>query len=326
MNIPVRDAGDDRGQACQREIEMSLRSGVSGQLAAFMFARCSRHLTDGTALAVPPALWRLLPRFARSWLDYRVLAYVEELALRDVRAHDTLHRFAHELEQNRWAMSPSAILYLWHLLETARPARIVEFGSGLSTRVIAEHARQAKAFGQNVALVSIEHDAHWLSQTREALAREQTSEFVTFCHAPISTQHLLGRSLEAYSVDERAMEAAAGSTGFELCIVDGPPGTIGRAGCLPLVAPFLAANAVVLLDDALRPGELAVAREWRKTYGRQCQSSDLQLLDRHGLMRLRWKGPDVVRKAATSRSFELSVRPGERRGNQLWVGAKNRVS
>ena len=270
---------------------MTFRSGVSSRLSALLLARYRRHLARGSAPSVSPGVWRFVPRFAKAWLSYRVLEDVERMALEAVRTHEVLRTFAPDMEQNRFAMTPSALLYLWNLLEAVAPRRIVAFGSGLSTRLFGEYARRMKARGCDVALLSVEHDAHWLSRTREALLRDRTAEFVVFRHAPITRQPLLGGEIDAYSIDAETLTATAGAVGFELCLIDGPPGTVGRSGCLPLVAPYLAHDAVVLLDDAIRPGEFEICREWKVAFKRQCTGTRLQLLDRHGLMQTKWKTP-----------------------------------
>jgi hypothetical protein len=51
---------------------------------------------------------------------------------------------------------------------------------------------------------------------------------------------------------------------FQLVICDGPPGETpgGRYGLWPVLGQRLAPGAVILLDDADRPGEEEVLRRW----------------------------------------------------------------
>jgi hypothetical protein len=46
--------------------------------------------------------------------------------------------------------------------------------------------------------------------------------------------------------------------------IDAPPGERGRDATLLQAAPFLTANAVVVLDDATRPREQTAMRRWAR--------------------------------------------------------------
>ena len=47
-------------------------------------------------------------------------------------------------------------------------------------------------------------------------------------------------------------------------VIDGPATETDRFGTLPLIRPYVKANALFYLDDALRDGELDVARRWAR--------------------------------------------------------------
>ena len=83
----------------------------------------------------------------------------------------------------------------------------------------------------------------------------------------------------------------AGADGFDLCLIDGPPKQYGRTGSLVIAAPYLAKQAVVMLDDALRQGERDAMAEWRAAWPQTLGEPRLVLADHHGLAVADWTGP-----------------------------------
>ena len=47
-------------------------------------------------------------------------------------------------------------------------------------------------------------------------------------------------------------------------VIDGPTTETDRFGTVPLIRPYLKTNALFYLDDALRDGELDLARRWAR--------------------------------------------------------------
>ncbi|MEX2286730.1 MAG: glycosyltransferase [Planctomycetaceae bacterium] len=287
-------------------------------------------MAHGSAWTMRPKSWRMLPAAAKAWLSYRVLALLEDAARKIVQSHKVLGPLAAQSQHNAWAITPAAMLYIWQLVERTQPRSIIEFGSGQSTRLFAAYAQRMSARGRSVTVLSVEHDEHWLEQTRTALERAGQLDYVQFHHAPLVEQQLLGRTIEAYSLDRATLARAAGGTGFDLCFIDGPTGTVGRAGCLPLAAPFLANDASVLLDDALRASEQAVIREWQAALGRHCKASRIQLVDRHGMLHLTWqrpisesRRPNATRVTAQGSSARGQILLGDRLPMQFVAVAPN---
>jgi hypothetical protein len=56
---------------------------------------------------------------------------------------------------------------------------------------------------------------------------------------------------------------------FALVVCDGPPGSTkgGRFGLVPIMRERLEPGCVILLDDASREQELAIARRWEAEIG-----------------------------------------------------------
>ena len=135
---------------------------------------------------------------------------------------------------------------------------VVECGSGYSTLRLAElvHARAGR-------LISLEHDASWAARVEDALVAAGLAETARIIHAPLEP-HPLGRDgLPWYA--EHALRSLPAR--IDVLLVDGPPafepGTgLSRYPALPALAERLAPDAVVILDDIDRPGELQVLHAW----------------------------------------------------------------
>jgi predicted O-methyltransferase YrrM len=140
-----------------------------------------------------------------------------------------------------------------HIFEH-RPKLVVEFGTGASTLVI---ARALKKAGGG-ALISFEQHIDFVDATRTWLA---------------------DYGLEA---DLRAVPLRSSSGGWpglwydhgrlpqaiDLMLIDGPPWTVHplTRGAAATLFGHVAPGGTILLDDAARPGERAVARRWRKAH------------------------------------------------------------
>jgi predicted O-methyltransferase YrrM len=159
-----------------------------------------------------------------------------------------------------WALGPEAIERLARTFRTLRPAHVIEFGSGVSTLCLAFLARE-QGGAEPPVIVSFDQEAAHAGATEDWLERAGLDAFATVHHAPLAPIDWEGRSVSTYQLPagwEGAHDRQAG-----LVMVDGPAAEDGaRYATLPLVRGMLAPGAVVVLDDALRDGELDVARRW----------------------------------------------------------------
>lgn len=148
---------------------------------------------------------------------------------------------------------------LLFLLQQHKPRRILELGSGSSTVLI---ARALLKLGHPAELhVSVDHDARYLRLTRELARLNGVEHLIRFEHCPLES-----RPEWAHPWYSRIAEVAADAK-FDLLLVDGPPAyesgkDRAREPALDVLAESLGPNAIVLLDDANRPGETAIAEAW----------------------------------------------------------------
>lgn len=140
-----------------------------------------------------------------------------------------------------------------HILET-KPRRVVEFGAGASTFILARALQKAGGG----TLLSFDQHADFVEATKAWL-----------------TDHGLEADLRAVPL----RPSPGGWPGLwydhgplpesiDMVVVDGPPWTIHplTRGAAASLFDRIAPGGTIFLDDAARPGERFVARRWKKLY------------------------------------------------------------
>jgi predicted O-methyltransferase YrrM len=160
------------------------------------------------------------------------------------------------------AMRASGLVTICNEIVLGGRRRMVELGAGTSTLLFARLLRQEGAGG---TLVAVEHDARWATWVTERLEREGLSDVAQVVLAPLGTHPLGVDGLPWYAAEP--LEAALQGAPVDLLLVDGPPAfesdaALARYPALPALLPFLAPDAVVVLDDVIRAGEAEVLERW----------------------------------------------------------------
>lgn len=153
-----------------------------------------------------------------------------------------------------WVAGADFLLLLARQVLSQQPGLVVEFGSGVSSVVIAR-CLQLNGRGR---LLSFDHDEGFAELTRRRLARAGVAGEV--CAAPLRPG-VDGYGGSWYGHGELP-------DGIDLLVIDGPPAwreeqAESRGSAAPAAFAKLAPGAVVLLDDAARPGEQRVTARWR---------------------------------------------------------------
>ncbi|GAA2623254.1 O-methyltransferase [Paractinoplanes durhamensis] len=154
-----------------------------------------------------------------------------------------------------FALNPTDLLALLHIIHTRRPKLVLELGSGTSTVWIA-YALE-KAGGK---LISLDHDAAYAEKTRIALAAHGLTAVAEVRDAPLCPVVLDGRTFPWYDT-----EAVADLNEVDLLLIDGPPEKTGKDARYPAMRVLedrLADTATVVFDDAHRQDEAEALRRW----------------------------------------------------------------
>lgn len=162
-----------------------------------------------------------------------------------------------------WSMRFTNLLTLLDTLDEQRPKVVVEFGSGISTLLVAAWMRE----NSQGWLISFDHDPSWAEITRRFLQQEGLASYARVVDAPLTTVHVPSGTFEWYHISSTSSELKD----IDLLIVDGPPAGVrgkwlSRLPALEYLHPKLSPACTVLLDDALRPGETAVVDRWKNQF------------------------------------------------------------
>jgi hypothetical protein len=150
---------------------------------------------------------------------------------------------------------------------------VLECGSGLSTVLLALLAGR-----RGIAIWTLEHDPHWLGETRRGLAQAGAPPART-CLAPLVPYH----GFVWYAPPGMGTPPPA----FGLVVCDGPPGQTpgGRYGLMPVMRERIRPGAVILLDDAERDSEITMLERWQKGWACSVRVTQTRF-GTHALVRL----------------------------------------
>lgn len=157
--------------------------------------------------------------------------------------------------------TPELLRHVVHQVLERKPALIVELGSGIST-VLAAYC--AERIGQ-CRIISVDHEARFRDMTLATLTTHGLADRVTLVHAPLVP--VKTGAFESQWYDPNVIQAALRASGAKIgmLLVDGPPGMqqkLARYPAFPQLREYLAADAVVLVDDAKREDEQEMVRQW----------------------------------------------------------------
>jgi predicted O-methyltransferase YrrM len=162
------------------------------------------------------------------------------------------------LPTSGYSMTFGNLHVLLELLDELQPQTVVEFGSGMSTIMVAAWLKR-RGHGR---LRSFDHEPGWAARTSRHLARSGLDTYATVSVAPLVPTTVKGHSVNWYD-----LAAEARATGnIDFVIVDGPPSheqPMARLPALFALESQLSINCCIALDDASRPEERAVAAIWR---------------------------------------------------------------
>lgn len=155
-----------------------------------------------------------------------------------------------------WAASPDFLLLLAEHVDRQQPEIIVECSSGASTVILAQCARQ----NGKGHVFSLEHDVHYAEKSRQELIKQDLQDWATVIDAPLQDYTFAEQTYRWYKLD-----AEIQTKQIDMLIIDGPPAYLNRCARYPagpLLLPLLNENAVVFLDDADRPDEQQIIKNW----------------------------------------------------------------
>ena len=177
-------------------------------------------------------------------------------------------------EHHSWPVSPDFALYLIELIELNDYDLIIEFGSGISTVIVAKTLAKMAPRRQGkppVDFVSFDHLDEYYRQTRAQLQHAGLVDAVQLTLAPLKVWQASDGASQPYYTCLPTLEALAKkhpAAGLHLLvIVDGPPAATGKHARYPagplILQHFTGAQIDLLLDDYVRDDEKEIAQRWQ---------------------------------------------------------------
>ena len=158
---------------------------------------------------------------------------------------------------NPWSISEEAARVLARIVVQERRTRILEFGAGMSSRILA--AVLGEIGGGR--LTSVEENPAWCE---EAWTLVQQSPNVDAALIPASVHLKLDRRGIYYGYAQLLAIAKRGP--YDLVFVDAPWGIYGRDGALHAAIESVHHGGIVVLDDSARAREQRTLRRWILNY------------------------------------------------------------
>jgi predicted O-methyltransferase YrrM len=155
-----------------------------------------------------------------------------------------------------WPVSPDFVKVLMSVIFEIKPMVVAEAGSGVST-LISAYCLEKNGRG---SVVSMDHDEQFAEQTRKNLVLHGLDSLATIHYCPLADMAFGDESYPWYAAPINTIPNVV-----DLLVIDGPPANMGamvRYPALPVFFDRLADGAVVLLDDAARPGERKIVERW----------------------------------------------------------------
>ena len=195
-----------------------------------------------------------------------LLATSEDLTLAQQRIEDPLIRDElHGLKLTGWGIDVDTLNWLVRFMRGSGIARVLEFGSGLSSLVFAHCCRVntlasgcSERTGDDPMVISIEQDGAFAARTREMLETTGLSQVTRVIHAPLVKRNCGKEMTQGYGVDLAKLPDVLADWTADLVFVDGPATDdgLGRMVAVEDSISRASRECRLLLDDAFRGEEM----------------------------------------------------------------------
>ena len=129
-----------------------------------------------------------------------------------------------------WAMAEDACKFVGALVRRLKPLRVLEFGSGLSSTVIATELKRVPG----AQLISVDHNGGCQKQARRLAEEHNVSDVIQFYRCPIRPAWYHGKLLFFYQMTPHIRKQLES---LDLVLIDGPPRHWGREAAAYEVYP-----------------------------------------------------------------------------------------
>ncbi len=159
-----------------------------------------------------------------------------------------------------FAVSPDLAKILVDKIIEKQPKQILECGSGVSSLIMG----YALKLNKQGSLISLESDEECYSKNQHEIKKHQLEGVVSLIHAPLKPIKIEDKEWQWYDTAfYQSLET------IDLLFVDGPffkTQSLARYPALPLLFDKLSPNAIIVVDDMIRPDEQQIVQKWLKQF------------------------------------------------------------
>lgn len=192
----------------------------------------------------------------------RINSYFDKLSrnVHDSSATILLHKLfpaSTILSFTPFSLNPNTMLHLINEIQINQRKQIIEFGSGISTIVMAKFIKDNKL---SAKILSIEDNEEWFNYIMSELIKYNLEGIVNLNYVPLKKEN----QKYAWYKKERISDLVLGKK-FDMVLVDGPSAKNGTEVRMPAVEMLLGSlneEFIIFLDDIRRTGERKILNSW----------------------------------------------------------------
>ncbi|MFK5957867.1 MAG: class I SAM-dependent methyltransferase [Lutibacter sp.] len=174
-----------------------------------------------------------------------------------------------------FSLNPYTIVHILNDILLNNRKQIVEFGSGISTIII---ARFVQVNNLETKILSIDNNMEWKKIISKELEKYNCKDKIKLVVGELKEHHQtkLAKYDNKYWYDFKIVKEAIDSldVAIDLVVVDGPStgySIYSRYPAIPLIKNKLAENVSIFLDDTRRKGEKEILVNWNKEIAGELQ-------------------------------------------------------
>lgn len=185
-----------------------------------------------------------------------------------------------------FSLNPYTIVHILNEILLNNKKQIVEFGSGISTIII---ARFIQINNLDINFLSIDNNSQWSRFIKKEMCRYGCEKFVNLevgeiaeLTQPYDEEY---NSKSWYNLTKVKKSIGNLQKEIDLVIVDGPStgfSEYARYPTIPIIKDYLSSNVTIFLDDTRRSGEKEILTKWNTLLNGEIQFEKMYGIIRKG--------------------------------------------
>jgi len=179
-----------------------------------------------------------------------------------------LYQIPQNFNPTGWELSGGSCKFLAYLIKETGAKKVLEFGSGYSSIVIAQELKKEN----NGKLISIDNSMLW-SQKVESQENRNLGKIAELCVFHLKARIYHKKLLIFYDIPKNFYEKYSK---FDLVLVDGPHHDVGREAAMYDCFEQVKKGGIFIIDDSSSDHMQKTIRKWQKGFGDLIAISDFR--------------------------------------------------